>query len=124
MNLSDSGGRFPRNKFRRIATTPFRWCAHDAIAVLSYARPNRDTIKSISDSSNGFEIDGIIYIGFDFFPNPPNARINTPGRYEMCVSPDSVKEYVAAESMSAVSGKIVHKSEFESCCRNLKATNR
>src|SRR4029077_17448321 len=78
----------------------------------------RTSFEQVPGAANGFQVDGILGIAFDFFAQAADVDIHAARSDEAIGAPDGVEKLVAREHAVRPRSQVIEQPEFERAERN------
>src|SRR5271169_6068925 len=81
-------------------------------------RLSRTGFEQVSRTPDGFQIDGVFRIGFDFFTQAADVNVDAARSNEAIRSPDRIEQLIAGENAVWARGQVIEQPELESAERH------
>src|ERR1700704_829624 len=109
--------RSARSAKKSTATSTLRSSARKVKASFQ-KRLCRTSFEQVPGAADGFQVDGILGIAFDFFTQAADINVDAARSDEAIGAPDSIEKLVARENTVRPRSHVVEQPEFERAERN------
>src|SRR5579864_3261017 len=88
------------------------------VSVSFQKRLCRTSFEQVPGSANGFQVDRVLGVAFDFFAQAADVNVHAPRGHEAVRAPDGIEKLVARENAVRPRSQVVEQPEFERAERN------